>query len=890
VIRLALIVAAVSLTAGVLSAAAGAEEEIRGYIVVLRDEVKGPAEVASEHAARFNGNVDSIYQFAFKGYAAQFSAKDLEAVKRDQRVAYVEPDVPLELEAQTTPTGINRIFAASNSDLFINQVKDKWADVDVAVLDSGVDPAHPDLNVFRRVDCVGASMTCVDGAGDPFEYHGTAVAGVIGAIDNGIGVVGVAHGARIWSIKVFDPSSTVSDYFDGIDWIKAHADEIEVINSSVRAGGPSETFNNSQKELNKAGVIHIAAAGNQGTTVEYTPMVSDDVVTVSGIADFDGKPGGLAPPKCGEFDDRRYSSSNYGPKIDIAAPAVCISTTGAPGGGYVAPTGTSFAAPHVAGAAALLAMQKDPNSKADVDWIKKTLEEEGNFGWTDTSPDGIKEPLLDVGDSTVFDMTTAPRVETRGVSELQATSAVLHGMVNPRNLSTTYQFEYGTTTAYGTKVPASPKAMIGTVPADEPVSEPLTGLTAKTTFHYRVAATNAKGTTYSSDHTFTTPRPYVPRFAAEAYPATVSGAQVSGSPLKFTFAGGTPVVCGAVTLGGQLTQANTQLAGSGSHTGCTQGESSTGVAMNSCSYVLGVANSGPPYVGSFGISCTTAGDGIQLLLSDGCVYKLSPQTVPGAVAYTVEGVAGEQVAKATVSAKSLAYAKTYCFFGGGSSSGTNAELSGEVRYTAANGKGEAIGVYLTGGAGTGLAVVGEGSAEPSKQPRFEAAAHPARVAGDQAAASPLAFKFADATPTVCGSGELEAQLSAPAAQLTSSAEHSRCVKGESAAVIDMKSCRYVFGLANSGPPYTGSFGVSCTTAGDAIEISEPGCLVKLAPQSKTGAVSYAVVGTGSDRFVRATVSTKSLTYTRSGPCLLLDGKSSGSNGELSGAVDLYGFG
>ncbi|HYP55093.1 MAG TPA: S8 family serine peptidase, partial [Solirubrobacterales bacterium] len=511
------------LIAGSLSAAVSAEETQRGYIVVLRDQVKGPAQVAREHVEKFDGDhLGAVFRHAIKGYAAEFSDEELTAVRKDPRVDYVEPDAPLELAAQTASTGIKRVFGMSNGNLFINQVNDKWADVDVAVLDTGSEPSHPDLNIYRRTDCYGVGVECIDGAGTPEHNHGSAVAGIIGAIDNGSGVVGVAHGARIWSVKVYRSNfgNSASDYFQGLDWVKAHADEIEVINSSVTAGTDFKTFEAIQQSLNDAGVINIAAAGNEGWSVQYVPGASDLVVTVSGIADYNGSPGGGGAPPAGcsaaGADDQRATFSNYGPKVDITAPAVCVATTATVGSGVIAPSGTSFAAPHVAGAAALLAMQKDPDSAADVEWIKKTLEEEGNLNWTDTSGDGIKEPLLDVGDGSTFDMRVAPDAKTGGASELQATTVKMHGSINPRNDSTTYQVEYGPSTSYGSKAPTAPKsAGSGVVPVA--IEEPLTNLTPSTTYHYRLVATNSKGTVYGADRTFTTPRRYVPRFDAESY-------------------------------------------------------------------------------------------------------------------------------------------------------------------------------------------------------------------------------------------------------------------------------------------------------------------------------------------------------------------------------------
>jgi subtilisin family serine protease len=106
---------------------------------------------------------------------------------------------------QTVPTGIQRIFADTNANIDIDGTDDFRVDVDVAVIDTGVDFQHPDLNVVGGVNCAGGSpFGQLHAGGDDDHYHGTHVAGTIAAIDNGIGVVGVAPGARLWAVKVLN--------------------------------------------------------------------------------------------------------------------------------------------------------------------------------------------------------------------------------------------------------------------------------------------------------------------------------------------------------------------------------------------------------------------------------------------------------------------------------------------------------------------------------------------------------------------------------------------------------------------------------------------------------------------------------------------------------------
>ena len=136
-------------------------------------------------------------------------------------------DMEQGIDVQSMPTGIQRIFADTNPEIAINGVDDYRVDVDVAVIDTGVDFQHPDLNVVGGVTCSAPFIfwaTCNTG-GDDDHFHGTHVAGTIGALDNGIGVVGVAPGARIWAVKVLNSSGSgySSQIVAGIDWVTAHA-------------------------------------------------------------------------------------------------------------------------------------------------------------------------------------------------------------------------------------------------------------------------------------------------------------------------------------------------------------------------------------------------------------------------------------------------------------------------------------------------------------------------------------------------------------------------------------------------------------------------------------------------------------------------------------------
>jgi subtilisin family serine protease len=387
-----------------------AQDALQSYIVVLRPGNANVPEVASDVARAYGGQPGFVYEHALKGFSIKASPQAAAAIASSPLVAYVEKDLLHTINAQTMPTGIGRIFADKNGKLDIDGTDDYRVDVDVAVIDTGIDWQHPDLNVVGGINCAAGNFFKVvcSGDGDDDHYHGTHVAGTIGALDNGVGVVGVAPGARLWAVKVL--SSRGSGYTSwivaGIDWVAARAGTIEVANMSLGGSGYSQAEYDAIQGAVNQGVAFAVSAGNSDDDARYyTPAAFDNVLTVSALADFDGVPGGLGSPTCRtDVDDTLADFSNWGPAVDIAAPGVCIlSTYPLERGEYGTISGTSMASPHVAGALALLASRNNPGKATDVYALYGTLKSAGNLGWTDDSGDGIKEPLLDVSNTTTFD-------------------------------------------------------------------------------------------------------------------------------------------------------------------------------------------------------------------------------------------------------------------------------------------------------------------------------------------------------------------------------------------------------------------------------------------------------------------------------------------------------
>ncbi len=484
------------------------------YIVVFKNSVDQPGKVAHDQTRERNGVLGFIYRSSIKGYsAAALTKEDVEALRGDPRVKHVTPNRIVRMQAQTVPTGVKRIFADSNPSLDIDGQDDFRVDVDVAVIDTGVDQSHPDLSVAGRVNCVppGEGLwnweeeavieTCTNNAGTDGNGHGTHVAGTIGAIDNNQGVVGVAPGARIWAVRVLnnEGEGTMAWIIAGIDWVTAtRADDkndIEVANMSLSGWGQALPLNDAIKASVRAGIVHVVAAGNdRHNSAAFFPANSPDVITVSALADYNGKPGGKGALTCANFgsDDELASFSNFGDAVEIAAPGVCIYST-LPGNEYDYLSGTSMASPHVAGAAAVLASKSQPQSIEDVEAIRQELIDSGNLDWVDTMEDSKPESLLYLGK----DPLTTPEAATGGWSSVDEDSATLYGSVHARGMKTTYWFEYGATTAYGQSTSTTE---LDPVTRYAKASKEVTGLKPNQLYHYRLAFSNSGETFYGKDH------------------------------------------------------------------------------------------------------------------------------------------------------------------------------------------------------------------------------------------------------------------------------------------------------------------------------------------------------------------------------------------------------
>ncbi|HRF60773.1 MAG TPA: S8 family peptidase [Fimbriimonadaceae bacterium] len=263
----------------------------------------------------------------------------LSRLRTDPNVRYVETNFRRTLDALPNDprfsgqTALSRIACPPAWDVARGNPA-----VTIAILDTGVDLDHPDLapSLLPGYDFVGESLAIQDRIG-----HGTHCAGIAAAAtNNGLGVAGVAWGCKILPVKVIgdDGSGTDDDIAAGIVWAVDQGAKV----ISMSFGGPDagQTLAAAVAYATDHGVLVVCSAGNAGTTAPVYPAFYLSSLAVSAV----------------DAQDRRASFSNYGNWVELAAPGVEILST-LPGGSYDRRSGTSMAAPFVAGAAALLFSQ-----------------------------------------------------------------------------------------------------------------------------------------------------------------------------------------------------------------------------------------------------------------------------------------------------------------------------------------------------------------------------------------------------------------------------------------------------------------------------------------------------------------------------------------------------
>jgi aqualysin 1 len=338
-ILLALIVATTLLAAGVAFTQAP-EEDADTYIVVLKDSVDDPSQVAEGIDQRQEGfDAGFVYTEALEGFSAEIPDDSLDDVRNNSRVAYVERDEVVTAFGQRVPWGIRRI-GANVSSIRAGNGSGKVTGVNIYVIDSGI-AANPDLNVVNRHNFLAR------GPDNDCYGHGTHVAGTLAARDNRIDVVGVAPGAPLTSVKVLDchGHGTAGKVIKGIDWVTAKAAKAEkpaVANMSLGSSRRIKSLNTAVRTSAASGVFYSLSAGNEGRSAcKFSPAMTGA-----------GKNNGILTTAATNSADREPSWSNFGRCVDLWAPGANILSTWL-GGATKTISGTSMAAPHVGGTAAL---------------------------------------------------------------------------------------------------------------------------------------------------------------------------------------------------------------------------------------------------------------------------------------------------------------------------------------------------------------------------------------------------------------------------------------------------------------------------------------------------------------------------------------------------------
>ncbi|WP_410608200.1 S8 family peptidase [Amycolatopsis sp. lyj-109] len=303
------------------------------YIVVLKDSAKNTD--SGTLARRYDGTVSRVYAQNLAGFSVRLDEKHAKRLAADSAVAFVEQDRAVHAEAvqQNPPSwGLDRV---DQKNLPLNNqysYATTASNVNVYVLDTGIRATHQTFGgrVHQGYDFVDNDTNADDGYG-----HGTHVAATIAGSQ-----YGVAKGAQLYPVRVLgsDGSGTISGVIAGVNWITSNAKKPAVANASL-GGGVSTALDTAVRNSISSGVTWTVAAGNSNANASTSsPARVAEAITVAAA----------------DKTDTRASFSNYGAGVDLFAPGVGITSAwNTNDTATYTGNGTSFAAPHAAGAAAI---------------------------------------------------------------------------------------------------------------------------------------------------------------------------------------------------------------------------------------------------------------------------------------------------------------------------------------------------------------------------------------------------------------------------------------------------------------------------------------------------------------------------------------------------------